>query len=362
MIPYKSDNFSIIEKENVSVTTLNDTNRFVICEDHAAWDDFVNSSCDATIFHSAWWYKAWGYDPIVLVLYDDIGNINAGLCYAVGNRFGTRAMIRPPITPRSGPIFLSCNVKGRFADNSYRKKMMHIALHSLPKLGLYDFLLRPCDVDVMPFLWNGFDTSIGYSYVIPKEETGIWTDNISKSARQGLRRALKELDSGKISIEIDPLIEDMLPLVRDTEEIDGFSVEKREGQIATWWKVVRAQNAGIAFLIRDSDNRPMAADMLVFDAHTAYSVLGGIRRDLRKGSLVSLVLLNSMIAEAHQRGLNFDFEGSALPGVEMFMRKFNGELHAIYRVMKIVNPFTFAAWHAYRYWTGHRVRKWIWND
>ena len=123
-----------------------------------------------------------------------------------------------------------------------------------------------------------------------------------------------------------------------------------------------SQNAGKAFLIRDSDNRPMAADMMVFDAQTAYSVLGGIRLDLRKGSLVTLVLLNSMIKEANIRGLNFDFEGSALPGVEMFMRKFNGELHTIYRVMKIVNPLTFVAWHAYRYWTGHRIRKWTWYD
>lgn len=336
--------------------------QFIPSDDFEAWDEFVYSSVNASIFHTSWWYKAWGYEPRLLVSHGFNGIINAGLCYSVGYRFGTKGIVRPPITPQNGPIFVPNDEKSRYANNSFNKKMMHSALCALPNLGLYDFLLRPCDVDVMPFLWNGFDTLIGYSYVIPKKETGCWVENLTKVVRQDIRRALRQVSSNELILQTNPPMEDILTLVRDTEEIKAFSVEKRKGQIERWWNSVLKKNAGMSFLIRDLNNQPMAADMLVFDTHTAYSVLGGIRKDLRRGSLVSLILLDRMIMEAHQRGLNFDFEGSTLPGVEKFMRKFNGELRTIYRVMKFINPIAYAAWHSYRYWNGHRIKQWVRND
>src|SRR5208282_3089264 len=103
----------------------------------------------------------------------------------------------------------------------------------------------------------------------------------------------------------------------------------------------------------------MAADILIWDRHTAYSILGGIRADLRKDSRVGTILLERMIGEAHGRNLDFDFEGSALPGVERFMRSFGAELRPMTRVVKFRSPLAFALWQTHRYFTRH-CRPWIW--
>src|SRR5262249_11872295 len=140
-----------------------------------------------------------------------------------------------------------------------------------------------------------------------------------------------------------------------------FKVERLDERFAAWWQAIRDHGVGCGYLLRDKAGAPMAADILIWDQRTAYSVLGGIRADLRKDSRVGTILLERMIRDAHGRGLDFDFEGSALPGVERFMRSFGGELRPMARVVKICSPVTFAVWQTHRYLTRHR-KPWIWVD
>jgi hypothetical protein len=105
----------------------------------------------------------------------------------------------------------------------------------------------------------------------------------------------------------------------------------------------------------------MISNMLVYDKQTMFSLFGGMREDLRRVSHVGVFLLDRMIRDAHQMGLNYDFEGSVLPGVEYFMRSFGGELHPLYRVVKFPSPLSYLVWHGYRYLTKHR-RRWVWYD
>ena len=68
--------------------------------EHDRWDEFALSSGRGTIFHTAWWHRAWAHPPVVRAMWDNRGQIEAGLCYAVGRRFVVRAIVRPPLTPR----------------------------------------------------------------------------------------------------------------------------------------------------------------------------------------------------------------------------------------------------------------------
>lgn len=328
---------------------------------HAEWDEFVLRTPGGSAFQTTWWYRAWGLEPVVHVLPDAQGGIAAGLCFALGRRFGCRALVRPPCTAGNGPVFTPSEDPGNYARITHAKRMALLALHSLPPLGFYDLRLRPADTDVTPYLWNGFDTSVGYTFVIPAATRDTWMDGASKTSRKELRRALREVGEQGLQIDEDPAAADLLPLIQDTIRAKGFRVDHLAERFAAWWDAIRRHQVGRAFLLRDRDGRPMAADLLVWDRHTAYSVLGGIRADLRKGSRVGTILLERMIREAHGRGLDFDFEGSALPGVERFMRSFGGELRPMIRVVKIRSPLAFAIWQAHRYFTGHR-RAWTWVD
>jgi hypothetical protein len=328
---------------------------------HGEWDDFVASSHQGSAFQATWWYRAWGFEPVVQVLQGADQKIEAGICYAVGWRFGTRAIVRPLCTAGNGPVFRPGGGQGRYKELTHAKQMTLLAIQSLPKLGFYDLRLRPADRDLMPYLWNGFETYVGYTYVIPVAEKDHWAEGAAKSTRKELRRAAREVVEQAYRIEENPEARDMLPLIQDTVAAKQARFPQLETKFSAWWQAIRAHGAGCGFLLRDKNGAPMAADILVWDQHTAYSVLGGIRADLRNDSRVGTILLERMVREAHGRGLDFDFEGSVVPGVERFMRSFGGELRSMCRVVKIRSPLTFCVWQAHRYFTQHR-RPWRWVD
>jgi hypothetical protein len=328
---------------------------------YAEWDEFVLNCERGSAFQTIWWYRAWGTEPVVQVLRNSQGEIEAGICYALGRRWGTSAMVRPPCTAGNGPVFLNAKGQGRYKEITHAKQMTLMAIHSLPRLGLYDMRLRPADQDLMPFLWNGFETHVGYTYVIPAAEKDSWMDGAAKSTRKELRRAAREVEEQGYRIEEGPDPAEMLPLIQDTVDFKQFRIERLRERFANWWNALRDHKVGRGYLLRDRDGRPMATDVLIYDRRRAYSVLGGIRADLRKDSRVGTILLDRMIRDAHQMGLDFDFEGSALPGVERFMRSFGGELQPMCRVIKIRSPLAWIMWQTYRYFTQHR-RSWVWHD
>ena len=135
---------------------------------------------------------------------DNAKRIEAGTVLRVGRRFGTRAIVRPPLTPRNGPLFVPENDSTRHRQNTHQKLMLLKVIQSLPKLGLYDFQLRPSDTDTMPFLWNGFDTTVEYTYVIPCADGGGWTKHASKTQQRRLRTAAKEVEQNGFVLEMEP--------------------------------------------------------------------------------------------------------------------------------------------------------------
>jgi hypothetical protein len=330
--------------------------------EHSRWDQFAASSPQGTIFQTAWWYRAWGLEPIVNVMADKNGNIEGGICYCVGRRLGASAMVRPPMTPCNGPVVSRLPLAARHKENTHVKKMMLMAIHALPRLGVYDIILRSSQADVTPFLWNGFDTYVGYTYVIPCAERETWLQNASKTQRWQIRKAMRDAAEKGFRIESDVPLDAVLPLLKDTADVKQFSLGKCVARLPDWWNAVGSHGAGRTYLLRDDQGRPAAATLMVWDAHCAYYLAGGIRRDLRKSSIINVLLVHRMVEDAHRQGLDFDFEGSILPGVERFFRSFGGQLRPCYRLVKLRSLPAYLIWAGHRYWSGHRRKPWVWHD
>ena len=133
----------------------------------------------------------------------------------------------------------------------------------------------------------------------------------------------------------------MWRLFDETAEIKRYAKTRDARAAAAWWNAVQCQKAGRAYLLRDRDGRPASATVMVHDNAPAYYLGGGIRRDLRQGSIFNVFLFHRMIDDAHAMGLDFDFEGSVLPGVERFFRSLGGQLRPLYRVLKFPSPIAY---------------------
>ncbi len=317
---------------------------------------------NGTLFHTTWWLTAWGVNPVVHAVTDEQGKIKAGICFALGRRFGVKAIIRPPLTLHNGPVFAPMTGQGTYRAVTHAKKTMLSAIHGLPKLGMYDFQLRACDFDAMPFLWNGFDVLLSYVYVIPCSVRDVWDKQASKSARKELRRAAAEFSEQHYRIDDNPEPDEMLLMFEETAHVKNFRIRRLQSRFGKWWEAMRARSQAQGYILRDGQGNPLAAKVFVHDQHSAYNIIGGMRADLRAYSHVNTILLNRMIRDAHAMGLDFNFSGSILPGVEQFMRGFGGELRVHYRVVKLPSFWASLVWQGYRYWTRHRKRRWIWHD
>ncbi len=328
--------------------------------DYEAWDRFVAAHAQGTLFHTAWWHRAWGAPLTVLARRSAAGEIEAGLALHVDRFLMTSAVRRPPLTPANGPLVAPCAKESRSARHSHQIKELGAVLGALPRLGFYDFVLREEPAEVMPFLWNGFETYIGYTYVIPPEDSEAWAGAMSEQNKRNLKKARAEAEEAAYRIEVDPPFEQVRPLLLETADSKGFAYAARYVEkLPAWWEAVRRHDAGRCYAVVDTGGAPVCATLLVWDARHAYYLAGGMRRELRQSSHVNLLLFERMIGDAHAMGRTFDFEGSVLPGVERFFRGWGGRLRQTVRLVKIPSPAAWAAWQLRRYWHGHRLRTWV---
>ena len=81
------------------------------------------------------------------------------------------------------------------------------------------------------------------------------------------------------------------------------------------------------FLARSKEGETLGAVWIVWDDKRAYYLLGGYDQSAKSNNAVALAMWRAIQFTATDLKLpEFDFEGSAIPAVERFFRKFGGTL------------------------------------
>jgi Acetyltransferase (GNAT) domain len=331
------------------------------------WDRFVYDA-NGTVFHTSWWYDAWGVDFNIYALVNGDGQIESGMPVYI-SRFqsmpkamdflGIRGVTKPPLTPVNGPVFRACAKTSRPTIYTHVKNEILNSLRYLPDADFYDFhLWRFCD-DLMPFIWNGFETQVLYTYVIPAGNVETWQGNMSKNTRRFLKEArITAEKEGFSGILTDAPFEDMDLPFKDTMEAKGFQVSLYS-KMHGWWDAVKKRKAGMSYLIRDKEGRPACASIMVWDNRSAYALMNGMVPSVRSEGKINMLLFERMIKDALDMGLDFDFEGSSLMGVERFYRGWGGEMRPCFRATKIPSTIAYFGLKAHKYLSMHRKKGWI---
>ena len=81
------------------------------------------------------------------------------------------------------------------------------------------------------------------------------------------------------------------------------------------------------FLARSKEGEPLGAVWIAWDDKRAYYLLGGYDQSAKSNNAVALAMWRAIQFTATDLKLpEFDFEGSPIPAVEQFFRKFGGTL------------------------------------
>lgn len=307
--------------------------RLSFVEDYADWDKFVRQSSDGTIFHTSYWYRAWGLIPKLMTVRDEGGRILSGHIVSERRRGFISFHSRPPFTQQNGPVVNFATTEGncRIAESAREHIIFHLA--HLPKMSLIDIKLSFRQQDLLPYLWEKYNFKPYYTYIIPPSKKETWIAHLTKPHRRNLKLSLQTLKTNSDLICSDLTISETYNVFAETANHGSFRIPSRD-RMEKWWQHLKDRDSIRVYGYLDSNLGLIAVTLMVWDQHHAYYLLGGILNKVRAGTKANFALFDRMIRDAHDMGLAFDFEGSVLPGVERFFRGWGGDLKLMIRALR----------------------------
>ena len=266
---------------------------------------------------------------------DGDGKITAILPVFVKKKYGVEGMVMPLLTPYGGIYFIPEAIpEKRTTQYSRFKKISEELINKLPRATFFSITSHPNFPDAQPFNWAGFISKVRYTYLINKN-IGIdklWND-LDLKARNRIKNA---------GVLLQPRLSDntatFFKINQTTFNRKGVTMVYDENLVNTIYQALQNHPVFKATILLSYENEePVAGIFTLSDAFSTYNILSGRKDEANRGA-VSLLLYES-IKRSFEAGLDFDFEGSNLRGVEPFFRGFGGVLTPVYHFTKASNLF-----------------------
>jgi hypothetical protein len=272
------------------------------------------------LFSQPWWLDAVatpeGWD---VALVQKGGIILASMPYMMQRRAGFLISTQPLLTLSLGPWMRPSTAKLP-KKIGQQKELLQALIAQLPSFHHFEQKWHYEQTNWLPFRWHGFQQMTEYSYVLPdlSDMSKVW-EGFQENIRKEIRKASNRV---QLCVRDDRTIDDMLRLHRMTFE--------RQGKKPCPEEVIRRLDAACAgrgqrriFIAEDVQGRQHAGVYIVWNADSAYYILGGADPKLRNSGAASLCMWEA-IRFASTVTRRFDFCGSVTEPIENFVRAFGG--------------------------------------
>jgi hypothetical protein len=150
---------------------------------------------------------------------------------------------------------------------------------------------------------------------------------------QSLRRGIREAEKSGATVETSDAIEAVLDLSKKTFARQKISSIHLVNSVRRVHAKISLEGRCRSFVTRDESGVPLGGVWIAWDSRRAYYLLGGYDETTDTKNAVSFALWSAIKFAAETEKLpEFDFEGSMLPAVERFFRKFGGQITPTYTV------------------------------
>ena len=272
------------------------------------------------IFHEKWWLEStsqglqWGVVEI-----NNGGLVIASMPWVLRQRFGIQVLTQPPLTQSLGPWLAEPQPGTKYSQRLAREKdLMETLINRLPDYHIFRQSFSPEITNWLPFHWHGFQQTTCYTYRLSdlSDIEIVWS-----SFRENIRREIRKAKKQAVKVERSSDIDSFL----DVNELSFFRQKLKppysRAFVKNLFEACEKNNAGAIFLARGKDGRVHAGNLLIWNEHCAYYLMGGGDPELRNSGAASLAMWEA-IQFASKVSKIFDFEGSMLEPVERFFRGF----------------------------------------
>lgn len=303
--------------------------RVIDKSEYEYWDDFVASSPQGTIFHKSYWLESSGRDFRIYGYFKG-SELFAGLpifcrkSHYLGFRFASHA----PLTAYLGTLFKQSDSKYVTRISNEKDINRDFAIKIKQDFDVVDFRFSPFQIDIQPFIWEGFSSGVRYTYLLEIQDLKFVWNNMDFKTRGHINKAEKE----GIYIEISDDFEQTLKLVKKTFERQGEQISF-EASAIRYNEALNSRGQCKSFVAKNRNDNAIGVVYIVWDEKRSYNLLSGYDHEEGHHGASSLAMWEAIKYTKNELGLNeFDFEGSMIQPVERFFRKFGGKITPTYTV------------------------------
>lgn len=316
-----------------------------IIENHSVWDRFVSGSPHGTVFSTSSWItagaSAQGGTPVILGVWDE-DTLIAGAGFVELVRGPLKKATIPILTPHGGFIYTIDPATAQSDTESLQLLCAEKLISHLQRKYHHVFLVHaPGFSDIRPFNWQGWKSTVQYTYILDITDTEKLWASFKERARRKIRKASETLKPGGALTpeQVGALYEKVF---RTRDRIPPVPRSMVTAMMRN------LMNSGLVEIntAMDSDGAIVALQVLVIDKHTVYTWVYGTLPEKNHTEADSLLIWNAVkrYSKTHK---TLDMMGANIPSVAFFKKGFGGVLTPYYVTEYYSSFLARTAFHTY---------------
>lgn len=301
--------------------------------DYQTWDALIKTAPAGSVFNSTAWLdvvaRLFGREVKIWGVYRN-GEIVAGtalVCFRVLSIMKMAGFL--PLTPYNSLVVQPRTSEKEAKNSSYRLAVLDLLARALEKQGdVVSIVNHPTLTDIRPFIWRGWNCTIGYTYLVDISNPGALWNSTYNDFRTQVRKCRRE---GFI-VESGTDAKTLYRLYRLTYEKQGRRVYVDETSFCALCEVLKMDNRLVTYVTRLNGEAVSAVGIVKDYRGVIYAWVAGAHPDYLQHGVTPLTWWTAL-EELSKEGYHcFDLFGAGIPSIARFKSQLGGELTPFYKV------------------------------
>ena len=276
--------------------------------------DYINycNKNEVPLFFKPFWLDM--IDTHWQVIKAEVGNKTLFFPFYIEKKWGFKFLRNTHLTPYGGLIF---NQNLNSIDEETKCKLITLIVNQFPNFSLLNIDLHP-SIKLNEHQFPNFISSKKKTNVLHLSNKEVCFLEFKSPLQRQIKKAAKNL----VIFEKDD-IELFYQLHCKTFDKNNQLPATPFSSFLKTWETCKQNNCGKLLFIEDDQKNVHAALFLTFDADTSYYLAGGTDAQYYGSGAMSLLMWHAIQISFDMEKSQFDFEGSMLPSIDAFFKKFS---------------------------------------
>lgn len=303
-------------------------------KDFQKWDELIESSPHGTVFHKSSWVntisKLLNVNPKIYGCFNEEKLIGGCSFYIHKTNLFKKATTTVEMTPYGGIVLAQSPSSKLRKQEQLNKDIITSIFKSLNNehFDLIQLINSPDFIDIRPFVWNNWESSILYAYYLKLH------DDLEKTYSQNVRHELKRAQASNIFIKQknDPaLFYDLFSMTYKRQNLNPPATKQFFEKTI---KLIESEDIGEMWVAETPEGEVISSEIILWDKVRSYRWAAASNPQFKKLGGVTYLLCNIFEHLGNQGFNEINLMAANTPHLAKFISSFNPDLISYYKVSK----------------------------